>query len=106
MKIVDYAIIPARRSGPNMIKNTAIGVLAGAVLAAAVVVLRSLLNEQRNEMIESADDLRIMYPDIMILTMIPDMRVPEKKNGYYSSYYGTPDSKKKEGVKNGRGKGA
>lgn len=106
VKIVDYAIIPSRRSGPNIVKNTAMGILAGTVLAAAVVVARSLLNEQRNEMIESADDLRIMYPDIMILTMIPDMRVPEKKNGYYSSYYGTPDSKKKEGVKNGRGKGA
>ena len=32
VKIVDYAIIPSRRSGPNIVKNTAMGILAGTVL--------------------------------------------------------------------------
>ena len=103
---MDYAIIPSRRSGPNIVKNTAMGILAGTVLAAAVVVVRSLLDDRSKVMLKSADELRAMYPDLMVLAMIPDMRVSEKKSGYYSSYYGAPNSKKKEGMKNGRSKGA
>lgn len=106
VKIVDYAIIPSRRSGPNIVKNTAMGILAGAALAAAVVVVLSLTDDRSKVMLKSADDLRAMYPDIMVLAMIPDMRVSEKKSGYYSSYYGAPDSKKKGGMKNGGSKGA
>ena len=37
VRIVDYAIIPSQRSGPNIVKNTAMGILAGAFLAGAVV---------------------------------------------------------------------
>ena len=106
VKIVDYAIIPSRRSGPNIVKNTATGILAGAVLAAAVVIVLNLTDDRSKVMLKSADDLRAMYPDVMVLAMIPDMRVSEKKSGYYSSYYGAPDSKKKEGMKNGGSKGA
>ena len=40
-----------------------------------------------------------MYPDIPVLAMIPDMRVSEKKNGYYSSYSGPIG--KKGGQSNG-----
>lgn len=105
VRIVDYAIIPSRRSGPNIVGNTFKGILAGAVLGAAVVILLSLLKQQSNTAIQSADDLREMYPDIMVLAMIPDMRGPEKKKGYYS-YYGAADSKKKEGKDNGRSRGA
>ena len=99
VRIVDYAIIPSHRSGPSMVKNTAIGILAGGFLAAAVVVLRFLLDDKSKMMINSADELREMYPDIQVLAMIPDMRVSEKKNGYYSSYYGQIG--KKGGQSNG-----
>lgn len=105
VRIVDYAIIPSRRSGPNIVKNTAVGILAGAALCAAVIVVRYLLDDKSKEMLRSADDLHAMYPGIMVLAMIPDMRVPDKKNGYYSSYYGPIDTKK-GGKNNGRGKGA
>lgn len=106
VRIVDYAIIPSRRSGPNIVKNTAMGILAGAALCAAVIVVRYLLDDKSKEMLKSADDLHAMYPGIMVLAMIPDMRVPEKKNGYYSSYYGPADAKKKGGKNSGRSKGA
>lgn len=105
VRIVDYAIIPARRSGPSIIKNTAIGILAGMFLCVAFIVLRSLLDNRSREMIKSADDLYTMYPDLMVLAMIPDMRMSDK-NGYYSSYYGPTDKKKKGGNHNGRSKGA
>lgn len=106
VRIVDYAIIPSRRSGPNIVKNTAMGILAGAVLCCAVIVLRFMLDGKSKEMIKSSDDLHTMYPSVMVLAMIPDMRVPEKKNSYYSSYYGPSDDKKKGGKSDGRSKGA
>ncbi len=107
VRIVDYAIIPAHRSGPSLVKNTAIGILAGGFLAAAVVVVNFLLNDKSKEMIQCADDLREMYPDIPVLSMIPDMRQSEKKNGYYSDYYYAPaKSKQKGGTDNGRKQGA
>lgn len=105
VRVVDYAIIPSRRSGPDIVGNTAKGILAGAVLGAAVVILISLMNQSGNEALKSADDLRAMYPDIMVLAMIPDMRGPEKKNGYYSSYYGQAE-KMKGGRKHGGKQGA
>ena len=106
VRIVDYAIIPSRRSGPNIVKNTAMGILAGAVLCCAVIVLRFMLDGNSKERSKSSDDLHTMYPSVMVLAMIPDMRVPEKKNGYYSSYYGPSDTKKKGGKSDGRSKGA
>ena len=95
VRIVDYAIIPAHRSGPNILKNTAIGILAGAVLSAALVVLRSLIDDRSRVVVQSADELRQMYPDVRILAVIPDMRISEKKYGYYTSYYGRGESTKK-----------
>ena len=102
VRIVDYAIIPSRRSGPNLMKNTAMGVLAGGFLSAAVVVLLFLLNDHSKAMIRTPEDLHAMYPDVMVLAMIPDMRNGDKKDPYYSSYYGPSDSSKKGGAKNGR----
>ena len=104
VRIVDYAIIPSHRSGPSMVKNTAIGILAGGCLAGAVVTIRFLMDDKSKLMIKSADELREMYPDIPVLAMIPDMRVSEKKNGYYSSYYG--QTGKKGGQKHGGKQGA
>lgn len=106
VRIVDYAIIPSHRSGPSVVKNTAIGMLAGAFLCAAFVVVRSLMDDRSRTVIQSVDELRAMYPDVMVLTMVPDMRVSDKKNGYYSSYYGSAEKAKKEGKKNGRNQGA
>ena len=102
VRIVDYAIIPSHRSGPSMVKNTAMGILAGGFLAAAVVVVRFLTDDKSKLMIKSADELREMYPDIPVLAMIPDMRLSEKKNGYYSSYYGQTDKKGGQGNGNKR----
>ena len=104
VRIVDYAIIPSHRSGPSIVKNTAIGILAGGFLAGAVVTIRFLMDDKSKLMIKSADELREMYPDIPVLAMIPDMRVSEKKNGYYSSYYG--QTGKKGGQKHGGKQGA
>ena len=88
VRIVDFAIVPAQRSAPSYTKNTMIGFLAGAVLAAGFVTVRFLIDEQNDMVIHSTDELRELYPDIKVLAMIPDMRLSEKKGYYYSSYYG------------------
>lgn len=107
VRIVDYAIIPSSRSSPSIIMNTAIGILAGGFLSAAWVVLRSLTDDRSKVMIASADDLHKLYPNIMVLASVPDMRMSEKKNGYYySSYYGNADGKKKGGKGSGRSQGS
>ena len=92
VRIVDYAIVPAHRSAPSYTKNTVIGFLIGGILAAGIVIIKFLIDEQNDMVIHSADDLRKLYPDIKVLAMIPDMRLSDKKGYYYSSYYG--DSKK------------
>ena len=88
VRIVDYAIVPAHRAAPSYTKNTAIGFLVGAFLAAAVVVVRFLIDEQNDVVIHSADELRKIYPEVKVLALIPDMRLTSKKGYYYSSYYG------------------
>ena len=88
VRIVDYAIIPAHRSAPSYTKNTVIGFLIGAVLAAGIYTILFLIEESNDVVIHSSDELRELYPDIKVLAMIPDMRLSEKKGYYYSSYYG------------------
>ena len=88
VRIVDYAIVPAHRAAPSYTKNTAIGFLVGAVLAAAVITVRFLIDEQNDVVIHSADELRKIYPEVKVLALIPDMRLTSKKGYYYSSYYG------------------
>lgn len=102
VRIVDYAIIPSQRSGPGIVMNTAIGILIGGILSVIWIVVKCLMNDTGNTIIQSADDLRALYPDIMILATIPDMRLNEKKNSYYSTYYAAEESTKKEEKRNGR----
>ena len=102
VRIVDYAIIPSHRSGPSIVKNTAIGILLGGILCAVFVAVRFLLNDTSKVMIQSVDDLRAIYPDIMVLSTIPDMRLNEKKNGYYYTYYAQEESPKKGGKHSGK----
>lgn len=101
VQVVDYAIIPTSRSGPNLLQNTQIGILAGAVLSAGVVILLTLLKDNAQMVVQSADELRGIFPDIMVLGSIPDMRYSDKRNGYYSKYYGKTDSGRKGGKKHG-----
>lgn len=102
VRIVDYAIIPSQRSGPSIVKNTIFGILIGGVLSVAWIVVKYMLNDTSKMMIQSVDDLRAMYPDVMVLATIPDMRLNEKKNGYYSTYYAKEESSEKGGKHNGR----
>lgn len=89
VRTVSFAIVPAHRSSPSYVKNAVIGFVLGAFLCCAWVVIRELVKKGSNVMIGSADDLRKRYPDITVLSLIPDMRLADKKGYYYSSYYGS-----------------
>ena len=79
VRIVDYAVVPSHRSSPSYTRNTAIGMLIGAVLSAGIVILAYLFDEN----IRSEDYLTQTYPDIPLLTVIPDMTVTKQRSGYY-----------------------
>lgn len=96
VKVIDYAKVPTRRDGPNYKRNTLIGLLAGFVLVAGVIVMKELLDTS----IRSETDLaRWEYP---LLSTIPELDNAKNSSGYggYGSYsYGSYGAKsvKKEG---------
>ena len=88
MRIVDHAIIPAKRSSPTYSNVLALYGLAGGFAAALWCVFRTVIKEQQNETIGNSDSVLMNYPQLQILAVIPDMDISEKKGYYYSSYYG------------------
>jgi capsular polysaccharide biosynthesis protein len=85
VRIVDYAIVPAHRSSPNYVKNTAIGAMIGIVLVSGIICLKEIFGTEEDVMVHSSDDLAELFPDVPVLAIIPDMRTSSKK-GYYSAY--------------------
>lgn len=104
VRVVDYAIIATHHSSPNYVSSTVKGAAVGAVLAALAVVGITFLRMQGQQVIADVDELRQLYPDVMVLTMIPDMRQSTKRysyykrgyygSGYYGEYYGQTKEKK------------
>ena len=72
-KVIDYARVPTAPASPNVKTTTILGVLAGAVLAAAVIVLMTLLDKR----IKDEKDLESIC-DIPVLGRIPDMTLLTK----------------------------
>jgi capsular polysaccharide biosynthesis protein len=77
VKILDYAIINNDPISPSYVKNIAIGALAGAVVAVALIFLQFVLDNK----IHSEEYLieHFKYP---ILAVIPDLAATSK-NKYY-----------------------
>lgn len=78
-RIVDYAVVPSKKSSPSLTKNTLIGFVLGAFLAAAVVVVKKLMDTK----VRDTDYLKQSY-DIPVLAVIPDLTSSSGKN--YSQY--------------------
>ena len=91
VRIVDYAVVPSHRYSPSYTRNTAIGLLIGLVVSAAVLILMHMLDEN----IRTEDYLTTEYPDIPLLAVIPDMMVSRQHGSNYY-YYGHSDPEKKE----------
>lgn len=70
--MLETAIVPTAPSSPNVMKNTVLGGMLGAVLAAAVIIMLYLLDDT----IKNADDVK-KYLEMNTLAAIPS----EKKRG-------------------------
>lgn len=74
MRIIDEATLPGKPSGPNNLRNAAMGGLIGAVLACAVVIMLEFLMDK----VQSVDDLEKRY-DVPVLGAIPDINHAKKQ---------------------------
>jgi capsular polysaccharide biosynthesis protein len=96
VKVVDYAFVPSSPEHANYVKNTLIGMIAGALLAAVIIAAVSFISDMKDKSVRSVDDFRAAYPNIPVLGMIPDMTVSGSKKGYYSNYYSSYESSVKK----------
>lgn len=79
-RIVDYAVVPAEKDSPSLVRNTAVGMILGFVLICAVIVVQELMDD----LIHDADYLNQTY-DIPVLAVIPDLLSTKSSNDYYKS---------------------
>lgn len=85
-RAVDYAVMPTRKSSPNITKNTAMGIAAGFVLSCGIIILLELLDEQIH-----SDEYLIQTYDLPMLAAIPDLASNKSRSGYggYTAKKGT-----------------
>ena len=81
-KIIDYAEVPQFRYTPSYRRNTFFGACAGGALAAAYVILKTILDVR----IKGEDDLERLF-DLPVLGAIPDFG-ENRGGGTYGGYYG------------------
>ena len=79
-RIVDYAVVPAKKASPSLTKYTAVGALLGFVLACSVIVIRDLMDEQIHD-----SDYLVQTYNIPVLAVIPDLLSTKNTNDYYQS---------------------
>ena len=82
VRIVDYAVVPSHRYSPSYTRNTAIGLIIGVILSAAVIILMHMMDEN----IHTEDYLTTAYPEIPLLAVIPDMIGTKQHSGGYYGY--------------------
>lgn len=82
VSVVEHAMYPNRRAYPSYSKSVVLGGLIGAVLSASIVIFCELLDDK----LRTEDALTRAYPDVPLLSVIPDAR-DGNGNGYYRGYY-------------------
>ena len=89
VRVVDYAVENPRPVGPDHKKYVMLGMLAGVLFSAAIVVIKDLLDTT----IKSEEYLTLMYGRIPLLAVIPG--ADGNKSGYYKGYKGYYESTQK-----------
>ncbi len=83
MRIVDHAVVPAKKFSPSYSQNTLIGALVGLVLCIGVISIRTIMDT----VIRSEDYLTTNYPNVPLLAVIPDMDSQSYQKSAYKSGY-------------------
>ena len=91
--VIDLAIEPQSPSNRSYSRNTAIGLLAGLVLAVVILTVQYVLKDT----FDSADDLE-KYVGVAPMAIVPENGQRHRGNGYYYYYYTNAD---KSGGKSG-----
>jgi capsular polysaccharide biosynthesis protein len=97
VKVVERAVPSGARVAPDYKEYAVMGLLLGAMLTAAVIILLDLMDNT----IDSADYLTQQYQNLPLLAVVPDGD-DHQKNGYYKGYYASGQrrqSPKKSGGK-------
>ena len=68
-KVIEEGVVPSAPTSPDVTRNTALGALAGLVISAGIIVLRTIMNDT----IRSEDDIE-KYLGIPTLAVIPDRK--------------------------------
>ena len=81
VRVVDWAVEPTSSSSPSYMKNTLLGMIIGALVSVTAIVFLELMDDK----IRSEDYISRVYPDIALLSVIPNVHAPKGK-GYYQYY--------------------
>ncbi|MBQ8249172.1 MAG: hypothetical protein IJY93_04725 [Clostridia bacterium] len=82
VRVVDTAITPTARSSPSYTRYAVIGILVGAVLSCAIIVIEDLMNTT----VRDEEYLKQRY-NIPILAVVPEAYSVSKKAYGYKHYY-------------------
>ena len=83
VRVVDRAVRPTGRSSPSYTRYGVIGILIGAILSAAVIVISDIMNNT----VRDEEYLRLKY-NIPILAVIPEAYSSSEKKYKYGYKYG------------------
>ena len=81
MRIVDYAVVASEKVSPSISKYTILGMLIGALISGMAIAVIEIMDNQ----IRSENYLLETYPDIPLLSVVPDMLSEKHHDNYY--YY-------------------
>ena len=79
-RIVDYAVVPSKKTSPSLSKNTMLGAMLGFVLSCGVFTVLYLLDD----VVHNEDYVRVTF-DLPLLAVVPDLTEKNSKSNYY--YY-------------------
>lgn len=80
VRIVDYAVEPAKKDSPRTLLNVAICMVLGGVFACGAIVVGELMDKQIHD-----SDYLIQTYDIPVLAVIPDLFTAGNSKDYYQS---------------------
>lgn len=80
VEILDRAVVPSKPSSPNMVKNVAVGVVLGFIVAVAFVILYELFNTK----VRTEENL-LRVVKAPVIGYIPDLKLyqDEDKKGHF-----------------------
>ncbi len=90
MQIIDEPLVPTSIDSPSYSRNTAIGILFGAVVAAAIIVVKELLDDH----VKNEDELEEKF-SIPVVGVIPDINSAIKQSTKYAYAYKSYEGGKK-----------